>query len=315
MKNKFLLPLIALFLCALIVGTTYSAWSFNNVISLSNPTIGVEVLPWGFDGVDFARLENVGTCNFLNSSRETTIVSPDNNSVEAVRFTNTAGTQTKDHTFIINLDRDYTIGEIKTYKVEFDYYHAQKRAQTGKGFPKCQLQYNGSNKGNNYGGGDTIDNKAPFIATSLDNNWWHLEYFITSLCPTFADHGDSGISENTKINGVKITDSAIYDYSGNTAFIVVDNFRLDNTLSSRLGLFNKGTSFKSNGYYWMKVCWSGSLVSANITFDDDTIAEYAPSNKSPFYIYGKQAGTVVATCTLVIGNGQTLSISNTLTVT
>ena len=313
MKSKFLTALITFFACALLCGTAYSAYVFDNAANV-NDTVQVEIDSWAFEGPDYISMDNVSNLNFLTASAETTIVSPDN-SAEAVRFTNTAGTQTKDHSFIVAFDQEYLLRDIKTYKVEFDYYHAEKRQQSGKGFPKLQLMYNTSGKGNTYGGGETVNEKSPFIATNLNQNWWHLEYFITSLCPTFADHGDTGISENTKLNGVKVIDSAIYDYGGNTAFIVVDNFRLDNTLSPRLGLFNRGTSFKANGYYWMKVCWAGPLVSANITFDDDTIAEYRPSNKSPFYIYGLNVGTVVATCTLTLGDGQVLSISNTLTVT
>ena len=178
--------------------------------------------------------------------------------------------------------------------------------------------YNTSGKGNTHGGGETVTEKSPFIAYSINEDWWHLEYFVTSLCPTFADHGDSGINENTKINGVQVIDNAIYDYGGNTAFVVVDNFRFDNTLAPRLGLFNAGTSFKmSKGYYWMKICWAGTLNSCIMTFDDPTIAEQdTASTKSPFYVHALQPGTVTVTATLDLGEQhQLLSISNTLTIT
>ena len=249
------------------------------------------------------------------AERETSIVSP-NYSKEAIRLTNTSGTQNKDHNFIVATDREYKVDEIKVMKVEFDYYHAQKRQQVGKGLPKVQLTYNGSGKGNTQGGGDSTNSKSPFNVTSINENWWHLEYYITALTPTMADHGDSPISVNQKINGIKISDNNIYDYNGNTAFIVVDNVRFTNTLSDRLGLYNKGTSFSNGGYYWFKVAWAGTLNSCVMTFSDDTIAEQdTASTKSPFYIHALKKGTFTVTATLDIGeNHQILTISNTLTV-
>ena len=318
MKSKLLIPIIALFAGALLFGTAYSAWAFENSITITNDNIQAEVTDtWTFEGPDYISVDNVSNLTYLTAETETSIVSPES-SAEAVRFTNTAGTQSKDHSFIVALDRDYVLRDIKTFKVEFDYYHAKKK-NTGLGFPKCQLQYNGSGKGNTHGGGDTVTEKSPFVAYSINEDWWHLEYYVTSMCPTFADHGDRGIAENTVINGVKIVDSTIKDYSGNTAFIVVDNFRLDNTLSPRLGLFNSGTSFKmSKGYYWMKICWAGTLNSVTMTFSDPTLAEHDtnPETKSPFYIHALQPGIFTVTATLDLGEQhQLLSISNEITIT
>ena len=136
-----------------------------------------------------------------------------------------------------------------------------------------------------------------------------------------SDHGDTVLSPEQIINGVRIVDNNIYDYSGNTAFIIIDNLKLTNTSSQRLGLFNAGTSFKVGRYYWMKIAWGGELQYVNITFTDldgnptDEYAEYTPSDKSPFYIYGLKAGKIIATATLIVGGGQPLTISNTLTIT
>lgn len=313
-RTKLLILLISCFIVVLCWNLTYSAWvdvSFRDVsrnIQLTTPV-------WNFVP-DSAVIGNVSNCSYLTATQELSILSSNVGDTEAVRLTNTAGTQTKDHSFIIALDREYTVGEAKIYKIEFDYYHIEKRQQQGKGYPKVQLTYNGSGKGNTQGGGETVNDKSPFIATNIDGNWWHLEYFISALCPTMADHGDTGISESQKINGVKIIDSAIYDFAGDAAFIVIDNLRLSSEPASRLGFFNKGTSFKSGGYYWVKVAWCGELHSVNITFDDDSIAEYTPSNKSPFYIKGLQPGTVVITVTIECGDNHTiLTIQNTLTVT
>ena len=320
-SSLILMPLISLFASVLIIGTAFAAWTTNE--GAVDGTARLDIQDWDFgESSDSAHLSNVsmGNLSYLTAERETTILSDYHTSVEAIRLTNTAGTQTKDHSFNINLDRDYYLHEIATKKVEFDYYHAEKRSQVGKGYPFVQLLYNNSGKGNTYGGGDTITPKSVYLSTnSADGKWWHLEYFITALCPTMADHGDSGISPNQKINGIKIIDKTIYDYDDKTAFIVVDNLKLTATSSQRLGLFNRGTSFSVGGYYWMKIAWSGELQYVNIAFTDlngnptDEYAEYTPSEKSPFYIYGLKAGTFIAVATLIVGGGQPLTISNTLT--
>jgi hypothetical protein len=315
MRSKFLLILAGVLAVALaLFGTARAAWTFPKSVDVDE-TAMVGIPQWNFVP-DFAKIDNVGSCSYLTAARETSIVSPSGGDYDAVRLTNTAGTQTKSHSFVLDFDRDYTLGEIRFHKVEFDYYHAEKRQQAGKGFPKLQLLYNNSNKGSQQGGGETINEKSPFIATSIDENWWHLEYFITALAPTMADYQDTPISTSTKINGMKIIDDYVYDYGTSTEFMVIDNARLSIEPSPRLGLFNRTASYASGTYYWLKVAWTGELRSAVITVDDPTIAEQAPSTKSPFYIKGLRAGTFTATATLTIGDGQVLSItSNRITVT
>ena len=322
-SSLILMPLISLFAAVTIIGTAFAAWTTNE--GAVEDAARVEIIDWDFGEIsDSAHIENVsmGNLSYLTAERETTILSDYHTSIEAIRLTNTAGTQTKDHSFNINLDRDYYLREIAIKKVEFDYYHAEKRQQAGKGFPWVQLLYNNSGKGNTYGGGDTISPQSVYLSTdSADGKWWHLEYFITALCPTMADHGDTGISPNQKINGIKILDKAIYDYDDKTAFVVVDNLKLTATSSTRLGIFNKGTSFKVGNYYWMKIAWSGELQYVNIEFTEldgtptNEYADFTPSEKSPFYLYGKKAGQFYAIATLIVGGGQPLTISNKLTVT
>lgn len=313
MKTKLLIPIVIAASSVLIFGTAYAAWMFNGHAS-TNKTAPVGVTSeWGFADPDFGRIDNVSNCSFLTATRETEILS--NDSHEAVRLTNTAGTTTKTHSFDLATDRDYTVGEIKVMKIAFDYYHGQKREQAEKGLPKAALLYNGSAKGSSQGGGDYANSKSPFLVTNINENWWHLEFFITAMVPTMADYGDTPISETQKINGIRITDGYIYDYSGNEAFIVIDNVEFVSTTSSRLGLFNRTTDFSVDGYYWVKVAWSGVLNSCTFTFSDDTIAEHAPSENSPFYIHALTTGKVTVTATLDIGEEhQILSISNTLTV-
>lgn len=318
MKNKTLLIIICIFVAIMLFGVASSSWMFTNIVNNSN-TIDFAVTSWDFT-VDsgFATAANVISYSYLTPSQETSITC---GSPEAVRFTNEAGTSTKDHIMCFCFDRDYTVGEIKVQKISFDYYHIEKRQQQGKGFPKLQLLNGTSGKGNTIGGGESVTTISPFTAVDIDNGWWHLEYFITAMTPTFADHGDSGISEKTAINGVKIIDSAIYNFDGdNKAFVVIDNLQISSAACSKLGLFNKGATITAGNYYWMKVAWAGELHSCIITFSDDgsddPVCEYTPSAKSPFYIKARHAGTVVATCTLELGDEhQVLSISNTLTVT
>ena len=313
MRIRFLIALISAIAVALAFGTTYSAWAFDSSMETAN-AVQVEVPSWDFHGdIGFAKIENVSNCSYLTATRETSVT---RGSSEAVRLTNTAGTQTKTHGFNLAFDRDYTLGEIKTHKIQFDYYHAQKREQADKGLPKVHLLYNGATKGSNQGGGDTANELSPFVVTNLDGGWWRLEYFVTSLCPTLVDHGDTAISTSQKLNGIKITDEYMYDYSSTTAFIVIDNFVLDPEPAERLGIFNRWAGFSAGSYFWFKVAWSGELHSCVLTLSDYTVAEYdTESTKSPFYIKGLKKGTVVVTATLVVGSARrTMSISNTVSV-
>lgn len=313
MRPKILIWLLTAFAALMCVGTGFAAWVFSDP-TVNITSIGYKVPVWAFNGEDAAVFANVANCSYLIPSAETTITSPAGTDGEAVRLTNTAGTQGKNHVFTVFFGREYTIGDIFTYKIEFDYYHAQKRSQVGKGIPKLQLMYNTTTRGTEQGGVDTPTAISPFIVSNVDANWWHLEYFVTSLTPIMTDHGDSPISPALKVNGVRIADGTIFDYSGNTAFVVVDNLRLNPNPPLRLGIFNRQSSYAHGKYYWVKVCWSGELGAVNMTFSNDGLAEYTPSNKSPFYIYLKAAGVVDIHITLVAG-GTPLAIDWTLTIT
>lgn len=326
MKNKIFIPFIALFVAALLFGTAYSAFVIDSPVHSGDTTVSTEVTTWEYEhDADFARFDNVKNCNYLSLSSETEIFS---SSTEAVRLTNMSEDQNKAHTFDIRFDRTYQLKEIKFHKIEFDYYHAEKRQQVGKGYPKAQLVYNNSTRGNNLGGGDTIDERATFVSTDINGGtWWHLEYFITALCPTTVAHGDTGINETTNINGVRITDDNIYDYDvevegvtvRKTAFVVVDNFRLSTAPSSRLGLWNRTTSVTVGGYYWIKVAFAGVLEEANWPAINDVTMTYTSTDGGEveqdrssfatlFYIKGVHAGHVVVTVTVRTANGETRSI-------
>lgn len=312
MKSKLLIPLVGLFAGALFVGSGYSAWSFT-ATETNNNIIQAEVPTWTFGDPGFAKIENVNGLSYLTATKEETVT---RGSSEAVRFTNTGGTAARDHVFYINLDRDYNLYDIATCKIEFDYYHTYKREQNTKGFPKLQLFSNNTGRGTAQGGDETPSAIAPYTVTDIDADWWHLEYYITSMCPTIADHQDTPQS-NYVVNRIKFIDRGVYDYSGTTAFMVLDNLVLTNEPGARLGLFNRTAGDKVGRFFWFKVAWSGELHSCVLTTSDTSKAVWDDqSTKSPFYVKLLAAGTVTITATLEIGSShQIFTISNTITIT
>lgn len=325
-RNRFFIFLIALFSILMVTGTTYSAYVFTGDVSSSN-VIQSEVTTWQFtEDQDFAKVYNLRSSTNLTVTKETTITQ---NSAEAIRVTSTSGTSTKDHIVDINLDRDYYLSEIKYYKFEFDYYHRYKREQHDKGFPKIQFLNDNSVLGTDQGGTDTCTSKSPFVATAIDENWWHLEYYIFAHMPTLAKHGDTPIALTKKINGVRINDRTMYDYAGTTAFAVIDNMSFSSEPASRLGIFNKWTGDTAGKYFWFKVAFSGELHSVKLYSSDTSIAvpEFDPTdtvstsapfpNGSPFYFRLLQAGTVQFTATLEVGDNHDIFTitSDTFTVT
>ena len=325
--NKFKIAFIVAILCIIIAGMScgaaYATWVYDDTLNTSN-SIGFTVPTWDFEeDSDFALIGNVDQDNLLyfNATQETGTLC---GSAEAVRLTNTydLDNKTRDHSVIFRFDRPYTIGELKTKKITFDYYYAQRREQADKGFPRLQLVNGTSGVGNTQPTSDTVCNEIScFSVTPLNNGWWHLEYFINALTPTYADHGDTlPYNESKTVDGVKILDRYIINHDSIAAYCIIDNLQISSAASIKLGLFNRGNSFDAGKYYWMKVAWAGEVHSVTITFSDDgsddPVCVYTPSAKSPFYIKGLRAGTVVATCTMELGDEhQILSISNTIIVT
>lgn len=326
MKNKFVLSLISIFACALLIGTTYSAWTYTTGAIDSNQ-VQVEVPEWDFlDDWGFAKYDNVFSTVNVTASKEETITQ---GSSEAIRMTSTSGTSTKDHIVNISLDRDYYLSEIQFFKFEFDYYHRYKREQYNRGFPKVQFLINNSTLGSDQGGTDTCTDKSAFTSTPIDDDWWHLEYYIFAHMPTIAKHSDTPIALTKKINGVRINDRTMYDYAGTTAFAVIDNMVFSAEPASRLGIFNRWTGDTAGKFFWFKVAFSGELHSCVLTTSDPTVAvpEFAADdttsttapfpNGSPFYVKLLQAGTFTVTATLELGeNHEIFTItSDTFTVT
>lgn len=310
--NLLLIPLISLFASVTLIGTGFAAWTVNDNTN-ANDIADVEVLNWNFNDSDFAKIENTSGLSYLTATKEETITQ---GSQEAIRFTNTGGKNAKDHVFYIDLDQEYNLYDIATCKIEFDCYHTYKREQNTKGFPKLQLFYNTTGRGTAQGGDDTITSIAPYVVTNIDEDWWHLEYYITSMCPTICDHQDKPQS-NYKINRIKFLDRGVYDYADVTGFFIIDNLVFTNEPGARLGIFNRWTSDSAGKFFWFKVAWSGDLHSCVLTTSDSNIAvPDTTSTKSPFYVKLLTAGQVTITATLEIGsNHEIFTISNTITVT
>ena len=328
--NKIKIVLVIFVLCVVVAsifcGTAFSAWVIDNYTSIDN-AVQFKVDSWSFNDTDFALFDNVYSCTNLTASKETTITQ---GSVEAIRATSTTGTSTKDHIINIDFDRDYPLSEIRYYKFEFDYYHRYKREQYNKGFPKVQFVINHSTLGSDQGGTDTCTEKSAFIATPIDEDWWHLEYYIYAHIPTLSNknHGNTPIALTKKINGVRINDRTMYDYNGTTAYVVIDNMKFSSEPCSRLGIFNRWTSDTAGKYFWFKVAFAGELHSVKLYSSDtsvavpefdptDTVSTTAPfPNNSPFDFYLVGPGTVTMTAVLELGDDhRILTVSNTLTVT
>lgn len=292
----------------------------------ANQNIQVVVPSWRFEDADFAKAANLRSATNLTVTKEATITQ---GSSEAIRITSTTGTTTKDHIININFDRDYYLSEIKYYKFEFDYYHKYKREQHTRGFPKLQFMINNSTLGTDQGGTDDCTAKSPFVATAIDEDWWHLEYYVFAHMPTLAKHSDTPIALTKKVNGVRINDRTMYDYAGTTAFAVIDNMSFSAETAPRLGIFNRWTNAASGQGFWFKVAFAGELHSVTLSSSDptvavpefdprDTISNAAPfPNGSPFYFSLLKPGKVTFTATLEVGDNheiQTIT-SDSFTVT
>lgn len=322
MKNKFLIAFLVIFASLLLVGTSYSAWISFTPVSNGN-AIEASVPEWIFGDIGFAKIGNVNGLSYLTATKEETLTQ---GSSEAVRFTNTAGTQGKDHVFYINLDKDYYLFDIDTCKIEFDLYHKYKREHQDRGFPKLQLYTGNTARGRAQGGDETITDIAPYTVTNIDEDWWHLEYYIVAMAPTMTGHTDTA-QGNYKVNRIKFVDRNVYDFNGTTGYFIVDNLVLTNKPGVRIGLFNNWTGDAAGKFFWFKVAWSGDLHSCNLSTSDSTIAvpEFEPDSDStrapfpdgsPFYVKFLSPGNVTITATVVIGDEHlTQTISKTFTVT
>lgn len=323
MRPKFLSFLIAIAAAVALCGSAFGAW----VVTTDNNTdvaANVAVKDWVFGDVGFAKYDNIYSTTNVTATKEEVVTQA---STEAIRLTSTSGTSTKDHIVNINFDRDYYLSEVQFFKFEFDYYHRYKREQYNKGFPKVQFTVGNSTLGNDQGGTDTCTSKSAFVATDIDENWWHLEYYMFAHIPTIAGHTDSAIALTKKINGVRVNDRTMYDYAGTTAFVIIDNMKFSAEPASRLGVFNRWTGDSVGKWFWVKIAFAGELHSCVLTSSDPTVAlpEFAADdtvsttypfpNGSPFYVKLLKAGTFTITATLELGDNHDIYTITTNTFT
>lgn len=283
----------------------------NNLVNVESVTLG-----YSCEGVtetediDVAKIENVDSVQNVTYEEETETLSPLGNSNRAVRFTKISGS-----TYcVFSLNHTYTLEEIATKKIEFDFYHNGNTYR-----PNIQLFNTNTGKAI----GTSMDSsKNCYKKTTINDEWVHIELPIFAIAPTISGYKaydekqgkkvwqDTAIPLTTEINAVKIT----------LGTSVIDNLRISSE-QCEIGIFNNGTSFGVNDAkpYWFKVAWVGAFHSCTFTFDNP-IAEQVEVDptvcRSPFYIRGLEPGTVTVTATIVYGyDRQVGTISNTITVT
>ena len=285
----------------------YNYSTDNSSISINSINIGYECSGISStEDVDSTRLVSV-----LNSSENLTYTSCAGRDTTAISFSKNNNSSSW---AVIELDKTYTLEEIKYKKVEFDYYKVNTVPNTSVAFPSIQLyQPNGTKAVGSTQGKDA--GKSHYKITDLGNDWYHVEMPISALAPTISGYKtsvkeeDTATKTNQEIGAVKLT----------VGTCIIDNLRIGSTPTD-LGIFNNGTSFNVSDEkpYWFKVAWTGEFHSCTFSFDNPIAEQVAWDNticKSPFYIRGLSTGTVTVTATLVVGyNRQVLTVSNTLTI-
>ena len=249
------------------------------------------------DDLDAATYNNViAVSNNLTYATDTVNVSPIGDSTSAVSFVKTGTSAT---TIKFSLGRNYTIGEIKEKKIEFDL--KADNVNYGKTLQLSGDSYNAPkvNSSENTG----------YKCTNIQDDWWHVEVPISCMVTTISGYGSkdpvaTGI-ESKVVNKIEI----------NQGTCTIDNLRIGSD-DCELGNYNKKEGHGSNEWqpqvgeiYWLKTSWVGKLYPelCSISVDDDTLGRYIPStdpnlkHESPFYIELLAAGTLNVTATVVSG--------------
>ena len=270
-------------------------------ISISSVSIGYSCEGTStLEDVDFAKVTNIETVSGVSYTRETETLSPNSHGEgEAIRFVKTAAAGAKTYTDF-DLGDTYHLSDLKTAKIEFDYYH---KDNTTNYKPTIWLLKDGTTLGFEE---QQKDSKSNYKVTDIDDDWWHIEFYIFSTVPYLSGYKTENkpVPLYTEINGFRV---------GNGTSII-DNLRFSSTPSD-LGVFNNSLSFSrsSNKPFWFKICWSGELHSATYAFTfadpENPIAEQVPTsdpnlcNESPFYIKaaGTGTGTFTVTATVIVG--------------
>ena len=263
------------------------------------------------DDVDLATIDNViSVTSNLTYQTDTVNVSPLGDSTQAITFTktNTSGTE-----ITLSLGRDYTIGEIKEKKIEFDLKASS--VNYGKTFQLIGDSYSTPKINSNENSGYKIRN--------IQDDWYHVDVPVSCLVSTNSGYDKKDIPasniESKKVNRIKI----------NQGNCTIDNLRIGSD-SCELGNFNKPEGTGQGQYqpvvgefFWIKTSWVGILHPelCSMSFSDNTLARHIPvtdpnlKNGSPFYVELLAAGSVTVTVNVVCGyNRRAQTIQKTITI-
>jgi hypothetical protein len=266
-------------------------------INYSCQTIGAS------EDTDLAQLSKVTVHDATNSSLETENVSSRGGSTQALRLTCTNGRSTNEHNTIFPLGYSTTLGEIRKFKVEFDYYYKEKRdPKKDPGYPAVRL----ANQGTGIGTKQTIGSNVgqTYTYQPFGDGWWHMECFVSALCQP-AEYADS-----VAVDGILISDNAIYEHDTQegvkTGFVIIDNVRLINhnheaKLSNSTTTITMGTS----DTYFLRENVSGPLMDVTYTSSDTETATIIrkknAKNALLAYVHPLKTGTITVTIKYYIG--------------
>ena len=259
------------------------------------------------DDVDLATIDNViSVSSNLTYQTETTDVSPLGDSTKAIAFTKTDSTGSN---IVLSLGRNYTIGEIKEKKIEFDM--KTSNITYGKTITLIGDSYTSPTINSKDNGG--------YKYTNIQDDWYHIDIPISCIVPTVSGYGNKDKPatniESKQINRIKI----------NAGTCTIDNLRIGSD-GCELGNFNKPESQYQpvvGEFYWLKISWVGKLHPelCSMTFSDNTLARHIPVtdpqlyNQSPFYVELLAAGSVTMTANIVCGyNRRVQTIQKTVTI-
>lgn len=284
----------------------------GNQINITTVSIVYEC----YDGIDASEDSDGAKCGNVKSvtsnityQKETTEVSPNGNSTEAVRFTKNGSGSTN---IIISFGRTYKVGQIAYKLIEFDIYLEVEYAKT------LQLAYDTTT----FGASVDSSKHSAYKITNISGNWYHVEVPVTALVSLISGYIKGGDPKEDDIPAKNLDKKDVNGIKINAGNCIIDNLRITSN-QRELGSYNGTSSVNANGIYWFKICWVGRLVGCTMTFSNGNAEQVSlddPNlvNGSPFYIRGLVSGTtvyVVAHVTVACHDGEhTLTIDKNLTV-
>ena len=182
----------------------------NNPINVTSVNFGYECSGISSsDDVDLACYDNISNSSNVSPTKETSTVSPLDNSQEAVRLGKTANGSNYCE---FHLREARHIHDFHTFEIEFDFYHKNNQSKPTVVF---------MNGDKTAGGTANYDsNKSHYKYSNINSDWWHIEIHITSIVVPAVSHKDSA-TKNDPVDAIRI----------NSSNCVIDNLRIDCTPS------------------------------------------------------------------------------------